>query len=116
MSSQMFYGSICLTDLIEKAKEKHSAFTKGDNGKIYASATVWLNEEKDKYGNILAVQITPSKEKKDVEKKFYIGNFKKSDGAKPISDRDASNLDVDIDAKSPSVASDISDPSSDLPF
>ena len=47
--NQLFYGSICLTDLIEKAKSKHSAFSKAQNGKIYANVNVWLNETPDKY-------------------------------------------------------------------
>lgn len=95
--SQSFYGSICLTDLIEFAKQKHSAFTKADNGKIYASVNVWLNDDLDKFGNIMSVQLNPTKEMKDVEKKHYIGNMKQS-GKKPISDRDLSKLDADIDA------------------
>lgn len=28
MENQLFYGSICLSDLLEQAKQKHSAFTK----------------------------------------------------------------------------------------
>lgn len=90
--SQSFYGSICITDLIEQAKAKHSAFTKGQNGKIYCNATVWLNDNVDKYGNILAVQLNPTKEKKDIDKKLYIGNFKQSEGAKPVSDNDVSQM------------------------
>lgn len=117
---QLFYGSICLTDLIELAKKKHSAFTKGNNGKIYAAVNVWLNDEKDKFGNIMSVQINPSKEMKDLEDRVYIGNLKQSDGPKPISDRDASGLNVDIDAPTrPSAstpASNVTEPIEDLPF
>lgn len=93
--NQLFYGSICLTDLVEKAKSKHSAFTKGQNGKIYANVNVWLNETADKYGNVLSIKVNPSKDKKDIEEGFYIGNCKKSDGPKPIEDNDVDDINLD---------------------
>lgn len=99
--NQLFYGSICLSDLIEKAKTKHSAFTKAQNGKIYVSVNVWLNQVPDKYGNIMSVKVNPSKEKKDIEEGFYIGNLKQSDGPKPVGDNDLNGLDVDLDAVDP---------------
>lgn len=119
--NQSFYGSICLTDLIELAKSKHSAFTKGKNGKIYASVNVWLNENKDEFGNIMSIQLNPTKEKKDVDKKVYIGNMKKSDGPKPVSDKDVDNLNADIDVPeraTPSTTGNnaINSEDSDLPF
>lgn len=95
--SKLFYGSICVTDLIEQAKAKHSAFTKGQNGKIYCNANVWLNDEQDKFGNIMALQLNPSKEKKDVDKKLYVGNFKESEGQKPVSDKDVKSLEIPAD-------------------
>ena len=52
-NNKFFFGSICVTDLIEQLKLKHSAFSKAQNGKIYANVNVWLNEEKDKFGNII---------------------------------------------------------------
>lgn len=112
--SQSFYGSICLTDLIEQAKKKHSAFTKADNGKIYANVTVWLNDELDKYGNIMSAQLNPTKERKDADGRPYIGNFKQSQ-AKPISDRDVSGLDIedDFEQKPKPIVADSPD---DLPF
>ena len=97
MENQLFFGSICLTDLIECAKQKHSAFTKGQNGKIYASVNVWLNNERDKYGNIMSIQLNPTKEMKDLDKRLYIGNMKQSEGPKAVSDRDVSNLNTDFD-------------------
>lgn len=123
--SQLFFGSICLTDLIELAKKKHSAFTKGNNGKIYASINVWLNSELDKFGNIMSVQINPTKEMKDLEDRVYIGNLKQSDGPKPVSDRDVNGLDDNFDVPSrpsttttsgASPASDATEPIDDLPF
>lgn len=92
--SKLYYGSLNISDLIDQLKQKHSAFTKAQNGKIYASVSVWLNDEKDKFGNIMSVQITPSKEMKDVEKKMYIGNLKESEGAKPIQGKDINGIDV----------------------
>jgi hypothetical protein len=86
--SQLFYGSICITDLLEQAKVKHSAFSKGTNGKIYCNVNIWLNDEEDKFGNIVSAQLNPTKERKDIDAKIYIGNFKKSEGAKPLSDND----------------------------
>ena len=117
--NQLFYGSICLSDLIEKAKSKHSAFTKGQNGKIYVNINVWLNEREDKFGNVMSVKVNPSKAMKDIEEGFYIGNCKKSDGPQPVNDKDINGLDVDIPdpvTTHPSVSSDISTESNDLPF
>lgn len=92
MANQLFYGSICLTDILEKAKGKRSAFTKAANGKIYVNINVWQNEEADKFGNSLSIQLNPSKEKKDTDEKTYIGNCKKSEGAKAISEKDADEI------------------------
>lgn len=94
--SQLFYGSINLSELLEKAKAKHSGFTKGNNGAIYANVSVWLNDNVDKFGNIMSIQVNPSKDMKDKEERFYIGNCKQSEGPKPISDRDSSGLNVDL--------------------
>lgn len=96
MANQLFYGSISLTELIEQAKVKHSAFTKAQNGKIYVNINIWLNEEEDKFGNIMSVQLNPSKERKDKDAKVYIGNLKKSDGAKPLGDNDISNVEKSL--------------------
>jgi hypothetical protein len=93
--NQSFYGSINVTKLLEELKSKHSGFYKGSDGKLYASCTVWLNETPDKYGNLLSVKINPSKDKKDIEKAFYLGNMKKSDGPKPVSDNDIDNINLD---------------------
>lgn len=92
--NQSFYGSVCLTDLLEAAKKKHSAFSKGKNGKIYVNVTVWLNENLDKFGNIMSLQVNPQQGSSD--DKFYIGNCKASKGPKPVSDSDVSGLDTDL--------------------
>lgn len=119
--SQLFYGSICLSDLIENAKKKHSAFSKGNNGKIYANINVWLNDKEDKFGNIMSVQINPTKEMKELEDRVYIGNLKESKGATPVSNRDVADLDTDLDIDTrppkPTGSADFaSGTDTDLPF
>jgi hypothetical protein len=93
--NQSFYGSIDITRLLKELKTKHSGFYKGNNGHIYANTQVWLNETPDKFGNVLSVKINPSKEKKDIEKAFYLGNCKKSDGPKPMGDNDIPDVNLD---------------------
>ena len=97
--SKSFYGSICLTDLIEQMKVKHSAFSKGKNGKIYANVNVWLNDQQDKFGNIMSVQLNPTKERKDTDAKVYIGNMKESENSpKPVDNKDIESVAADFDA------------------
>lgn len=92
--AQLFYGSINVTELLDQAKEKHSAFQKGTNGKVYANISVWLNDEPDQYGNMMALKLSATNEhlEKDREAgKIYIGNCKLSDkqAPEPLSDKDA---------------------------
>jgi hypothetical protein len=127
MAGTKFYGSICITDLLELANKKHSAFSRADNGKIYADVNVWLNDEKDKYGNIMSIQLNPKKDLRELDGQPYIGNCKESE-RKPISGRDASELSITSDipareknntpANSPGVnaANEITEPIDDLPF
>ena len=99
MNNELFSGSICITDLLAKAKEKHSAFTKADNGKIYCNINIWLNAEVDKYGNAISLQLQSKKDFRDAEGKVYIGNakpFERKEPA-PISTRDAKEIDNAID-------------------
>lgn len=121
--SQRFYGSICITDLVDLAHKKHSAFTKGDNGKIYANINVWLNDEKDKYGNVMALQLSPKKELKELDGQPYFGNCKESE-QKVINTKDASGLSLPEDIPGKEKASpgsvpnpdEIKEPLTDLPF
>lgn len=76
MSNRLMTGSLCLTEILEKAKAGHSAFTKAKNGKIYFNILQWLNEKPDQYGNDSSLQLNSTKEKKDEEGKCYIGNAK----------------------------------------
>jgi len=69
------HGSICLTDLGDAYKANHSAFNKSEkNGKVYANIAVWMNDEPDKYGNILSFQLNSKKDATD--EKVYFGNAK----------------------------------------
>lgn len=98
--AQLFTGSICLTDLIDMAKRQHSAYTKAQsNGKIYANIKIWLNDEPDKYNNLIGLQLNSSKDKKETEPAFYIGNAKKVEvsNPKPILAMDTANLDLPDD-------------------
>lgn len=76
--SILINGSICFTDLMDKAKAGHSAFSRGKNGKAYVSITQWLNDDADQYGNHLSIQLNSTKEKREAEGKVYIGNGKVS--------------------------------------
>lgn len=112
--SQLFYGSINVSELVQRAKEKHSGFKTGNNGCIYANVSVWLNDVPDKYGNIMSIQVNPDKERKDVDERFYIGNCKMSEGPKPVSDKDVSNLNLD-GVSAPKTGTGVG-PDDDLPF
>ena len=114
--SQSFYGSINLTLLIAEAKKKHSAFTKHDNGNIYGNITVWLNDDVDKFGNIMSMQLNPTKDRKEADGKPYIGNCKISTSTKGVSDRDTAGLDVDLDTTPAAIKNDKKDDPDDLPF
>jgi hypothetical protein len=92
--NNMYVGSICLTDLIEAAKRKHSAFNKSQNGKIYANVILWHNEEPDKFGNTHSLQLNSQKDKREMEGKTYLGNLKPPEvkAPAPISDNDTKTL------------------------
>jgi hypothetical protein len=96
--SQLINGSVCLTELIAKAKESHSAFTKASNGKIYANITIWVNDEPDIYGNIVSLQLNSTQEKRAAEGKVYIGNGKpsKKKDPEPVTAADVQGLDDDL--------------------
>lgn len=120
MSSQLYYGSISITDLMEKFNKKHSAFTKGGNGKIYCNISVWVNDQVDQYGNSMSLLLSSKKENKDQEGKQYIGNCKKSeyDGPQPISDGDVSSVSQNWNQglNNSNPAGPLTEPIDDLPF
>lgn len=86
--NQLFGGSICVTDLMDALKSGHSAFSKANNKKVYANILVWHNEEPDKYGNLISLQLSSTKDKRESEEKVYIGNAKKLETNKPVSAND----------------------------
>lgn len=91
----LYGGSICLTDLIEQARKGHSSFLKAQNGKVYANILTWVNDTPDKYGNTMSHQLSSSKEMRDKEEKFYIGNSKKIETNKPVSSNDVQDDNFD---------------------
>ena len=74
--SQLLYGSIDFSKLLEQAKLGNKAFTKSENGKIYLNVRVWVNDELDKFGNVASFQSNFKGATK--EDKFYFGNLKES--------------------------------------
>ena len=87
--SKNFYGSICLTDLIDQAKQLHPSFSKGKNGKLYVSVNLWVNDQEDKYGNKASIKISD----KDDVKGIYIGNLKEGkSGSTSITEEDSAAI------------------------
>ena len=90
--AQGYYGSIDFSKLIEQAKAGNKAFKKSENGKIYLSVRVWVNDDLDKFGNIASLQATFKDATKD--EKFYFGNLKESTPTEmPVVDADIVNID-----------------------
>lgn len=79
--SKLLYGSIDFSKLLELAKAGNKAFSKADNGKIYLNLNVWINDEKDKFGNDASIQTSFKDSTK--EEKIYFGNLKMSEQASP---------------------------------
>lgn len=121
--SVRFYGSICITDPFDLVNKKHSAFSKGKNGKIYADVNIWLNDKEDKFGNIMSAQLNPTKEYAEQDGQPYIGNWKEAK-REAISSRDTNtfSLPTDIPTREKTNAGNNTDPASitevidDLPF
>jgi hypothetical protein len=79
--NQLLNGSLDLTMILEKAKAKHSAFSKSEkNGHIYFNITQWINDEPNEFGQHSSLLLNSSKEGKETEGKVYIGNAKKVEG------------------------------------
>lgn len=72
--SKFFVGSICVTDINTMGKQQHSAFTKANNGKIYAKIQIWVNDTEDQFGNSVQIKLNPKKDSQD--ERPYIGNAK----------------------------------------
>jgi hypothetical protein len=70
--STLYNGSICLSDI---PKEKITTSEK--NGKKYLNFNLWVNDEKDQYGNIGSINVSQTKEERESGgKKVYFGNIK----------------------------------------
>jgi len=87
--SQLLYGSIDFSKLLELAKAGNKAFSKAENGKIYLNLNVWVNDEKDKFGNNASIQTTFKDATK--EDKIYFGNLKISEAKQPEPLQEGSN-------------------------
>ena len=62
---------------IDVTKLDKSRFYQGKKGK-YASLDIWIEDEKDQYGNDASVSESLSKEEREAKsKKNYVGNGKK---------------------------------------
>jgi hypothetical protein len=89
--STLYNGSICLSDI---PKEKITTSEK--NGKKYLNFNLWVNDEKDQYGNIGSVNVSQSKEEREGGiKKVYFGNIKPVERAAPVAPVDDAADDLD---------------------
>lgn len=79
--SKLMYGSLDFTKLLELAKAGNKAFSKAANGKIYLNLNVWINDEKDQFGNDASIQTSFKDATK--EERHYFGNLKVSEFAEP---------------------------------
>ena len=69
--SKLYKANICLSDIPKEA------ITVASNGKLYLSCDLWINEEKNKYGNIGSLSIEQTKEQREKqERKVYVGNIR----------------------------------------
>jgi hypothetical protein len=75
--SKLLYGSLDFSKLLELAKSGNKAFSRAENGKIYLNLNVWINDEKDKFGNSASMQTSFKDAMK--EDKVYFGNLKISE-------------------------------------
>lgn len=75
--SQLLYGSLDFSKLLELAKKGDKSFSKHENGKIYLNVKVWINDEKDQFGNDASIQTSFKDASK--EERHYFGNMKLSE-------------------------------------
>lgn len=83
--SKLTTASLSYTDIVEKAKSGHSAFSRAKNGKVYFNIAIWGNDEPDKFGNDVSIMLNSAKDKKEAEGKVYIGNGKVQKSKQPES-------------------------------
>jgi hypothetical protein len=66
---------MCLTDILALAKKGHSAFSRSEkNGKVYFQISIWDNDEKNKFGQDVSIQLNPKKDTSS--ERSYVGNGK----------------------------------------
>ena len=95
MSKQFRVVSLDLTNIIELANQGHSAFTKGNNGKIYCNVLIGDRAEKDKFDNDVYAMLNPTKDKKDVDGGKFVGNGRKYEYAsQPVTSGDVNALNI----------------------
>jgi hypothetical protein len=71
--AQLLTGSICLTDI-----PKDKITTSEKNGKKYLNIAIWVNDEKDTYGNDGSIQVQQTKDEREAKApRTYIGNVRK---------------------------------------
>lgn len=76
--NKLYTGSICASDI---PKEK---LKKANNGKLYLDVNIWVNEEKDQYGNTGSIQVGQTKDEREAKAvKVYLGNFKPVEATQP---------------------------------
>jgi hypothetical protein len=82
--SQRYNASIDVTKLVNTLNLQggHSAFKVGKNGSMYASVTLWMNDEPDQFGNVISFQLNSTQAGQAADlaktggKPVYIGNGK----------------------------------------
>ena len=91
--STLYNGSICLSDI---PKEKITTSEK--NGKKYLNFNLWVNDEKDQYGNIGSINVSQTKEERESgAKKVYFGNIKPVERNSPQQSANTQSNDLEDD-------------------
>lgn len=93
--AQIFNVSLNYAELMKKAKEAHSAFTRSKAGTPYVSLTIFVNDVPDQYNNDVKVTLNSSKAKKSQEATCYVGNGSTNSGSKKSSYKQAASDPVD---------------------
>lgn len=94
--------SICLSDI---PKDK---IRTADNGKKYASFAMWENDEPDRFGNDFSIQMSKTKEEREMKvKTVYVGNGKYYGKDRPEPKQQTTHISKDDE---------VINPGDDLPF
>lgn len=81
--------SVCLNDLYAQSKAGHARISKNKNGNTYAQLTVWVNEQPDKFGNNVSVQLYDANAEKKV---IYVGNGRTGDAVNNSTEKSETDL------------------------